>query len=248
LKNLRLIYRWLAALTTIFITGSIGLALVLISFGTLRNSLSQYYFNYISLFILKIMGFSASIPDKKHFPKGAVYYTFNHNSNLDVFLLTSLGLKNVRYLLSEKTLKYFPLIFSAKALGSFYIPQQHHLKRRLKFLIRITNLLKRNKHLSMFGSAEGVHLHRYAIAPFNKGIFHMAMDAKLNIVPLYIHIPKESLTDDFKNAKGGTLKLEIMDEINTANWSLPHLEQHISEVRAIYVNRFNALNPNDKTK
>jgi 1-acyl-sn-glycerol-3-phosphate acyltransferase len=190
LKTLILIYRWFAALSIVFLSGSLGLFLVLISFGALRNFLSQYYFNHVSLFILRIMGFSANFPGQKHFPKGPVYYIFNHNSNLDVFLLTGLGLKNVRYLLSEKTLKYFPLVFSAKALGSFYIPQQHHTKRRLKFLIRITKFLKRKRHLSMFGSAEGVHKHRHSIAAFNKGVFHMAIEAKLNIVPLYIHIPK----------------------------------------------------------
>lgn len=100
----------------------------------------------------------------------------------------------------------------------------------------------------MFGSAEGVHKHRHSIAAFNKGVFHMAIEAKLNIVPLYIHIPKESLPDDFKNAKGGALKLEIMDEIDTTNWSLSNLEAHIKEVRDIYVRRFNVLNPNSKTQ
>ena len=74
--------------------------------------------NYASRFILLIIGCKYVIPSVKEFPKTPVFYTFNHNSNLDIFLLTGIGLTNIRYLLSEKTLVYLPLILSAKAIGT----------------------------------------------------------------------------------------------------------------------------------
>lgn len=234
-----LIYRWIAALLVLQITGTIGLILVILSFGALRNFLNKHYLNYVSLFILRIIGFKTIIPALNQFPDHPVFYTFNHNSNLDIFLLTGVGLQNIRYLLSEKTLKYIPLIFSAKALGTHYIPQQMQTSRRLSFFIRTSKFLKRNKHLSMAGAAEGVHDHRHTIAAFNRGIFHMAMEANLNIQPLYIHIPKESNTDDFKDIKGGTLKLDLLEEIETSTWTLENLDQNIQMVRDIYVKRFN---------
>lgn len=248
MKTVIFIYRWIAALLTMLVTGSIGLVLVIISFGTLRNFLNRHYLNYVSRFILLIIGCNYRIPPVEDFPKHPVFYTFNHNSYLDIFLLTGIGLTNIRYLLSEKTLKYVPLILSAKAVGTHYVPQQMYPKRRLRFFIRATEFLQRNRHLSMAGAAEGVHDHRNALASFNRGIFHMAMEAKRNIVPLFLHIPKESNPDDFKDAKGSTLAVEILPEIDTSNWTLDNLESHIDDVRQIFVKRFNELNPNDKTE
>tara|TARA_R110001592_G_scaffold68626_2_gene210377 strand:- start:75398 stop:76144 length:747 start_codon:yes stop_codon:yes gene_type:complete len=248
LKILILIYRWLIALLTIFISGTIGLSIVLLSFGYARNFLTQHYFNHVSIFILRLMGYRAHIPRREEFPRDPVFYTFNHNSNLDIFLLTALGLPNVRYLVSEKTLKYLPIIFSVKGVGGHYIPQQHHRKRRLSFFKRTSRFLQNNSHLSMFGSAEGVHPHRHAIAPFNRGVFHLAMAAKRNLVLLYIHMPGDIVTTKLKNAKGGVLKLEILQTVDTSDWQLENLESHIENIRAVYVNRFNQLNPNDPTQ
>ncbi|MBL4705457.1 MAG: 1-acyl-sn-glycerol-3-phosphate acyltransferase [Flavobacteriales bacterium] len=246
MKTIILIYRWFVALFVMLITGSIGLLLVLLSFGLLRNFCCKYFINYSSRFILQIMGFKGIYPDKGLFPDYPVFYTFNHNSYLDIFLLTGIGLPNIRYLLSEKTYVYVPVVLSAKTVGTRYIPEKKHRERRLRFLIKTTEFLKRKK-VSMAGSAEGVHKHYHGIAPFNRGIFHMAMEAKLPVIALYIHIPKESNPFQSQHAKGGKLKLEVLKEIETKNWSLEKLDDHIDEVRKLYVNRFNALNPNDHT-
>jgi putative phosphoserine phosphatase/1-acylglycerol-3-phosphate O-acyltransferase len=170
-------------------------------------------------------------------------YTFNHNAYLDIFLLIGCGIPNVRYVLSEKTLGYIPVVISAVAAGTRYIPQKKHPNRRLRFFIKTTNFLKRTKY-SIMASAEGVHQHFHGIAPFNRGIFHMAMDAGIPIVPLYIHIPEESNMFKTQYAKKGTFHIEILDEIKTAEWKLKDLDDHISEVRNVFVNRFNELNPN----
>jgi 1-acyl-sn-glycerol-3-phosphate acyltransferase len=248
LRTLILIYRWVIALLTIFVSGTIGLSIVLLSFGYARNFLAQHYFNHVSIFILRLMGYRALIPRREEFPSEPVFYTFNHNSNLDIFLLTALGLSNVRYLVSEKTLKYLPIIFSVKGVGGHYIPQQHHRKRRLKFFKKTSRFLQHNSHLSMFGSAEGVHPHRHAIAPFNRGVFHLAMAAKRKIVLLYIHMPKDVVAKKLKDAKGGNLQLEVLKEVDTSNWQLNELDKNIAEIRAVYVNRFNTLNPNEITE
>ena len=242
MKTLTIVYRWVVALTTMAVTGSIALILVLLSFGYLRNFCVKYIIRYSSRFILSIMGFKGIYPPIEAFPDYPVLYTFNHNSYLDIFLLTSMGLPNLRFLLSEKTIKYIPLVISAKATGTFFIPQKKHPKRRLAFFIRITDFLKR-KRLSMAASSEGVHEHYHGIAPFNRGIYHMALEAKLPVVALFIYIPAESNPLYGKYAIGGTLRMEIMKEFPTDNWTLDNLDTHIDEVRKVFVKRFNELNP-----
>ena len=235
------IYRWSIALTTMLIVGTICLFLVLVSFGYLRNFCVKYIFKYFSRFLLKIVGYSYELPDIKRFPKHQVLYTLNHNSYLDTFLLTSLGLPNTRFILSESTFKYVPMVIAAKAFGTFYIPQKKHAERRLRFFKRITSFLKRTNY-SIIASAEGVHNHSHGIMPFNKGIFHMALEAKIPIALLYIHIPEEINPFDGKYSKSGKIHLEILKEIDNSDWKLENIWDEIAKVRKVYVDRFNELN------
>jgi putative phosphoserine phosphatase/1-acylglycerol-3-phosphate O-acyltransferase len=240
-KTLVVAYRWILALGSMLIVGSVCLLIVLISFGYLRNFCNRYIFSYTSRFMLRLVGYGYELPPLNDFPKHQVLYTINHNSYLDTFILTAVGIPNVRFLLSEKTIKYVPMVIAAKAFGTWYIPQQFHVKRRLDFFIRKTAVLKKTNY-SVIASAEGVHEHKHTIAPFNKGIFHMALEAGIPIVPLFIYTPEEANPYTGQYSKTGTIKLIIMDEIDNSNWKLETIRDEIDKVRNIYVAKFNELN------
>jgi putative phosphoserine phosphatase/1-acylglycerol-3-phosphate O-acyltransferase len=240
-KTLVVAYRWILALGSMLIVGSVCLLIVLISFGYLRNFCNRYIFSYTSRFMLRLVGYGYELPPLNNFPKHQVLYTINHNSYLDTFILTAVGIPNVRFLLSEKTIKYVPMVIAAKAFGTWYIPQQFHVKRRLDFFIRKTAVLKKTNY-SVIASAEGVHEHKHTIAPFNKGIFHMALEAGIPIVPLFIYTPEEANPYTGQYSKTGTIKLIIMDEIDNSNWKLETIRDEIDKVRNIYVAKFNELN------
>lgn len=240
-KKLVVVYRWVIALGTMLIVGSICLLIVILSFGLLRNFCNRYIFSYTSRFLLRLVGYNYEIPPLNNFPKHQVLYTINHNSYLDTFILTAVGIPNTRFFLSEKTLIYIPMVISAKAFGTWYIPQKKLAKRRLKFFIRKTAVLKES-NLSVIASAEGVHEMNHTIAPFNKGIFHMALEAGIPIVPLFIYTPKEANPYDGQYSKTGTIKLIILDEIDNSNWKLENIREEINKVRNVYVAKFNELN------
>ena len=161
-------------------------------------------------------------------------------------MLTSLGLPNFRFILSEITLIYIPITISAKAFGTKYIPLQKDKKRRLNFFKRMTSFLKRT-NLSVIASAEGVNEGIHGILPFNKGIFHMAFEAGISIVPLYIHIPESINPYRGKYSKTGRVHLEILQEIDNSDWKLENIRDEINKVRKVYVDRFNELNNSNIT-
>jgi putative phosphoserine phosphatase/1-acylglycerol-3-phosphate O-acyltransferase len=132
------------------------------------------------------------------------------------------------------------------ATGTFYIPQKKHPKRRLQFFKKTTKFLKKTNY-SIAASSEGVHNHFHGIAPFNRGIYQMAIDSNIPIVPLFINVPEESNMTGPKYAKNGTLGIELLEEIPTKDWDVNNLDKHINDVRNVFVKRFNELNPNKKT-
>jgi putative phosphoserine phosphatase/1-acylglycerol-3-phosphate O-acyltransferase len=199
-----------------------------------------------SRFVLWASGFQFDYPPIDSFPDHQVMYTFNHNSYHDIFMLTGMGVPNLRFVLSEKTWIYIPLVISALAAGTKYIPQKKHEKRRLTWFKKTTDFLKRTNY-SIAASSEGVHKQFHGIAPFNRGIYHMALEARIPIVPLFIHIPEENNVFQTGYAQNGTVKLEKLDEISTEDWTFEKLDEHIASVRKIFVDRFNELNPDKPT-
>ena len=121
------------------------------------------------------------------------------------------------------------------------IPQKKHPERRLKFFLRATEFLKK-KNKSLIVSAEGVREYIHGIQPFNKGIFHMAMEAGLSIVPIYIHIPADINPYKGNYAKAGHMHVELLDEVDTSQWELESIRDEIDKVRKMYVDKFNELN------
>ena len=236
-----LIYRWTITALSMFIVGTIAFLLVFLSFGLLRNFFVRYVFSYGARLLLVLFGYQYKALPVSSFPKKQVIYVINHNSYLDIFMLSALGLPDTRYVLSEITFKFVYLTITAKAMGTFYIPQKKHGKRRLKFFIRMTEYLKRHP-ISLIVSAEGVRQYTHGIQPFNKGIFHMAMEAGLPMVPLYLHIPEELNPYKGKMSKTGKIHLEILGEVDTSGWKLESIWDEIHKFRQMYVDRFNELN------
>lgn len=240
-KKLIKTYRWIVSLTGMFVLGTICLVLVFLSFGWFRKIAVKYIFKSASRLFLKINGYQFELPPLNRFPKKQVMYIVNHNSYLDLFLLTAIGLSNLRYILSEVTIKFIPLAISAKAIGTWYIPQKKNAKRRLRFFYKACRLAKNNNY-SILASAEGVHAYVHGILPFNKGIFHMAMEAEIPIVPIYIHIPESVNPYKGEYAKSGKIHVELLEEIDNSEWKLETIWDEIAKVRQLYVDKFNLLN------
>ena len=225
--------------TLLTISGSIGLILRLISFGYLLNFNRKYLVPFSSTLMLKVIGIQLELPKENPIKNGQYFITFNHNSYLDIFALTALGYTDTVFLLSEKTLKIIPLTLSALSIGVFYIPEKHNHDRRIKFFKKLEGIVN-SKKINIAGSSEGVHDHHHGIDKFNKGVYHMATVCKLNIIPLFIAIPEESNPlNKYKNFKKGTIKTELLETINTQNWTLKDLVTNKDGVREIYVKKFN---------
>lgn len=231
-------------IATVFVvmslTGLTGLLLRVLSFGFLTRWNRRCFFKYQSRLLLKILGMRLDIPEPIVVPERQVLITFNHNSYLDVLMLIALGLDNTRFLLSVKTIRIFPVTISALAIGVLYIPQQFQRDRRLQFFKRTTAKMKK-EDFSLAASSEGVHDHFHGIGKFNRGIYHLAIAAEVDILPLFIYVPRASNPFNHYGAfSKGVVRIEALPVIKTQLWTLNALNQHKDEVRRLYVNKFNA--------
>lgn len=239
-KKLINIYQVGVSFLLITIMGVVALSLRLVSFGRLTNFNRKYFVPVFSKFILFCIGIRVENRLKLEAPEHPHFYTFNHNSHLDAFILMCLGLTNTRFLLSEKMLYYPPVTLVALSIGVLYIPTKENRERRLNFFIDLAERIKRER-VSIAGSSEGVGGEFNTINRFNRGVYHMALVSHMPIVAIFIYTPVESNPfNDFRPFKSGTVRLELIDIIPTAQWELENLDAHIEEVRRMYVEKFNS--------
>jgi 1-acyl-sn-glycerol-3-phosphate acyltransferase len=239
LKNL---YQLFVIFTMLTVCGIVLFTFRIVSLGWLLPFNRMYAMPFISKLTMSLVGIKLDLSKKIELPNQPVFITFNHNSYLDIFALTALGLNNTRFMLSEKTIKILPVTLVALSIGVTYIPQKKHKKRRLAYFERIEKEIM-TKKFNIAGSSEGVHEHKHHIDNFNKGVYHMATVCKLNIIPLFIWVPEASNPfNKYRYFKRGTIFIEPMETISTEGWTLQNIDENKEAVRSLFVAKFEHYN------
>lgn len=159
-----------------------------------------------------------------------VIYFFNHNSFLDLFIVPLLGLTNTRFIISEAVKSILPLHLCNLGIDVLYIPTQEDKDRRKDFFRRVTKDLKENRY-SIICSPEGQHEFKHHIAPFNKGVFHMALSSKVSIQTLFFEIPKEANPLESLDMRACEVIIHSKELIKTRDWKEESLDEHKKEMR-----------------
>ena len=85
-------------------------------------------------------------------------------------------------------------------------------------------------------SPEGTRSITDKLAPFKKGAFHLAMQAGVPIVPIVIHNSGDVQPKGDLLFHPGTVHVEVLPPIDTKKWSVESIDQHVAEVRGMYLN------------
>lgn len=165
---------------------------------------------------------------------GVACYFFNHNSILDIFLIPALGLTNTRFIITEGVKRILPLHLCNLGIDVLYIPDTHKTAERIEFFKGVSADLEAGRY-NVICSPEGRHDWDHGIAPFNRGVFHMAMVAKCPIHALFFNIPKAANPLEGTVMRNCTVEVRTVDLIPTEAWKLGELPQHIQAVREKFI-------------
>ncbi|MDR9364715.1 MAG: lysophospholipid acyltransferase family protein [Balneolaceae bacterium] len=219
-------------LLLIFFTPIILLLLIL-SFGKMANFVLEKIAPAVAIPVLKVAGINFKI--KKHvdpIPAPAVYI-INHSSTLDILTILALGLPRVRFV-AKWELQYNPIFFILGRLTGQVFIRRKQSDKAVQTLKKNVQRIRKN-NLTVMLAPEGSRKHPGIIGPFKKGPFRMAMDLQYPIVPIYFEGNRELSTEDFLITKSGTCTAHIYPAIDTSDWKLENLEDHINDVRNHYL-------------
>lgn len=210
-----------------------------------RTSISPFFLKLILAAVrmkIKIVGL------EKANSKQSIYM-YNHNSFFDIFTLPLTKLKNTRYIFTEKALGIKGLQWANYGNNALLLPSaktsnEEQRKRRDQKFNEFTELLKETD-TSILTAPEGQHRFDHRIDRFNDGVFKMATESNVQIVPIFIGIAKECNPFEGYKFKPGTITIEFLEPIDTSNWSIEELESNKLSVRNVFVNKFNQFHGTD---
>lgn len=181
---------------------------------------------------LSLMNIKFKVHGEENIPEGQAVYISNHPSFLDLFLMASLRLPNLRSFLSEDVLKYLPIAVIGKSLGYFFTPDQTDRNRRVTCFQNAAAVLRETGD-SIFVTPQGER-RPHEIGHFNKGAFHLAMDLKAPLVPIYIETPDDMNPGMDITTTPGTVQIYIAPPVDTSSWTLEGLEQYPRDFQTRY--------------
>lgn len=230
---------WRGLWTVVVVLGMMSCCAVILlvchilTFGRSRRFGMNVIARHIARLILWCCGIRVHV-EGHHWPRTPAVYITNHTSTLDFFIVTSLGLPNIRAFMSVKNRTILPIWLMGRLLGHFFIPTQDDPAGRTACFQDATATLKASQD-SVFLTPEGTRHIDGKVGPFNKGAFHLATALGLPIVPLFIEIaPQMNPGKGFKT-RPGDVTVHVGQPIDTTTWSVDTVEQHRDHMHQHYV-------------
>lgn len=210
------------------------LLIILLSFGKATDFVIRTFAPGIARPVLSVIGIKFSVVQHgAPFHEPAIVI-INHSSTLDILTMMAVGLDKIRFV-AKWELQYFPFFFIVGRLtGQVFIKRQKS-DEAIKTLVSTYERLQKNK-LSVMVAPEGSRKHEGIIGPFKKGAFRMAIDLKYPILPIYFDGNNRLSVGGSMLSKSGTVEAHIHPPIDTTNWHLETIDDHIKEVRNLYLN------------
>ena len=206
---------------------------ILLTFGFATNWVVRAFPRPMAFPVLFFLGITFELKDLRKDIDQPVIFIFNHSSTLDIPAFLALGLKRFR-VVAKWELQYIPFFFILGRLTGQVFIKRHDRAQAIEQLNKTYDRLRKDK-LSLVVAPEGSRKHEGKIGPFKKGAFRMAIDLGYPIVPIYFDGNDQLSFGGSLMAKSGTITATIHPAIDTSSWNLDTLDDHIAEVRGMYL-------------
>ena len=232
-EYIRSIFGMIAFMLVLLIASVLVTIITLITFGFATNWIVRTFPRPMAFPVLFLLGITYELKDLRKNKDQPAIFVFNHSSTLDIPAFLALGLKKFR-VVAKWELQYIPFFFIIGRLTGQVFIKRHDRAHAIERLNKTYDRLRKEK-LSLVVAPEGSRKHEGRIGPFKKGAFRMAIDLGYPIVPIFFDGNDQLSLGGSLMAKSGKITATIHPAIDTSSWSLDTLDDHIAEVRSLYL-------------
>ncbi len=159
-------------------------------------------------------------------------FTFNHQSQLDPFVLSAVLRKDFSGV-AKKSLQKDPIFGPVGYLTEVvYIDRADSAKARTG-LEGAVEALQEGKSIAI--APEGTRSPTPRLLPFKKGPFHLCMQARVPMVPIVMRNCGEIMAAHSMVIHPGTVDVAVLPPVPTDDWTKDNLSEQVARVRQMYL-------------
>jgi len=223
---------------SVIITGFFASCVVIYALlGAAENSLHKVARTWARV-LLAVTNVQVRVVGKEHIA-GETPYIFmsNHQSDFDIFIVLAHLPGQFRWI-AKKELFRIPIFGRAMKNAGYIEIDRQHRQRALQNLAEASRKIREGKSVMSF--PEGTRSKDGAIKPFKKGMFHLAMEAGVPIVPITIIGAAEIMPKRSLKINPGRITMVIDKPIDTSGYTDASRPELIERTRRIIIDNFNA--------
>ena len=158
-------------------------------------------------------------------------FIFNHQSACEVFLCGRLIRRDI-FGIAKKEARAKPVVgIVMDLMGTVFIDRDNPAGAIASMRPAI-NALKGGR--SMLIAPEGTRSPDGRLRPFKKGAFHVAMTARVPLVPILFHDSGKRLHPGSGIARPGLVHVTVLPPIPTTKWKASELDRRVDEVHRLF--------------
>ena len=172
-------------------------------------------------------------------------FIFNHQSGADAIIAAKLIRRDMTAIAKKETLRNPVLGAFLKAAGVVFI-DRFNREEAIKALRPAVEAL--HSGMSIAIAPEGTRSVTNKLGPFKKGAFHMALQARVPIVPIVIKNAVDAMPKSALLIRPATVDIRILPPIPTDEWQAETIDEHIEEVRGLFLDALGQREPAARKK
>ncbi|ORX50138.1 1-acylglycerol-3-phosphate O [Hesseltinella vesiculosa] len=181
--------------------------------GLINYTVSRGYY-YLGGFFT---GLTCTVKGEENIMSTPAVYVCNHQSSLDVMLMGKVYPKNTA-VVAKKELKYYPFLGWFMMLNnSVFLDRKNRQNAVNSAKQAADDIRKKNISIWLFPEGTRGHSSTVDLLPFKKGAFHMAVQARVPIVPVVIANYSQLYSTKDKRFLSGNVKIEVLPPVMTAD-------------------------------
>ncbi|MFT7287808.1 MAG: putative phosphoserine phosphatase/1-acylglycerol-3-phosphate O-acyltransferase [Halieaceae bacterium] len=160
-------------------------------------------------------------------------FIFNHQSKADVVICAKLLRRDLAGV-GKQEIKKMPVIGKVLEMGGVVMIDRKNASSAIEAMKPLVAAM-RDEGKSVALAPEGTRTVSPNLGPFKKGAFHLALQAGVPVVPIVIHNAGDVAPKGDFVFRPATVEVDVLPPIDTSNWRVETLDEHIHEVRNMFL-------------
>jgi HAD superfamily hydrolase (TIGR01490 family) len=185
---------------------------------------------------LALAGIRVEVQGEEHlWSHRPAVFLFNHQSGIVDFLAFCKLVRRDFSGVAKKEVANAPVFGQFFRLADFaFVERAGSDPEQLRAAMQ-PSVEKLRSGISLVVSPEGTRSHTPRIGPFKKGVFHLAMQAEVPVIPVVVRNAGELMWRNAKTLRPGTLQVVVHRPVEVSGWTTEELTERVAEVRQLFL-------------